>query len=218
MQPPDEVDFSQEGKKGKLGMASRSEEHRRPDCHGSILMPLPQALDHVSFLFSAPVSPRTSAQMVSGSLLLRPYNATRQRQEMSKKGQDSREPGEQGAGSCRRAGSRAEKEPRVRKSSQTAYTHDTSSQGPTEQQSPCPALPSPRVRSGCPFQKPPTVFSAKWEEAALLDQQGFPLQNRLGEIVTILPHGGLCQPRVGWGRGRGSPVSSGALLGPQPDS
>lgn len=52
MQPPDEVDFSQEGKKGKLGMASRSEEHRRPDCHGSILMPLPQALDHAFFFFS----------------------------------------------------------------------------------------------------------------------------------------------------------------------
>ncbi|OBS68745.1 hypothetical protein A6R68_02704 [Neotoma lepida] len=91
VQLSDEMDFSQEGNKGKMGMADRSEEHRRPDCYGSILMPLLQALDHVSFLLSAPVSPRTLEQMVSGSLLLKLYNTTRQRQEMSKKGQGSRE-------------------------------------------------------------------------------------------------------------------------------
>lgn len=72
-------------------MASRSDESRGPDFYGSILMPLPQGLDHVSSPLSAPVSPRTSEQMVSGSLLLKLCNTTRQRQEMSKKGQDSRE-------------------------------------------------------------------------------------------------------------------------------
>lgn len=90
---------------------------------------------------------------------------------MSKKGQGSRE---QGAGSdYLRAGSRAEKEPRVGKPSQTAYIHDTSSQGLTQQKSPRPALPfSPRVRSGCPFQKPPVVPSARgriWPSWAIRD-------------------------------------------------
>lgn len=88
--------------------------------------------------------------MVSGSLLLKSYNVMRQRLEMSKKGQGS---GDQEA-------TAAEKEPRVRKPSQTTYTHDTSSQGPRQQQRPCLAVPSPRVRSGCLFKKPPAVPSA----------------------------------------------------------
>lgn len=72
-------------------MASRSEGRRSPDCYRSILMPLHLPLDHLSFPLSAPISPRASEQVVYGSLLLKLCSSTRQRQEMSKKGQDDRE-------------------------------------------------------------------------------------------------------------------------------
>lgn len=52
MQLSEEVTFHQEGKKGKLGLASGSEEHRMPDYYyESTQMPSPQALNHVSFTF-----------------------------------------------------------------------------------------------------------------------------------------------------------------------
>lgn len=51
MQLSKEVAFHQEGKKGELGLASASEEHRMSDYYASTQMPSPQALSHVSFPF-----------------------------------------------------------------------------------------------------------------------------------------------------------------------
>lgn len=71
-------------------MISRSEGRRSPDCYRSILMPLHLPLDHLFFPLSAAISPRASEQVVYGSLLLKLLSTTRQRQGMSKKGQETK--------------------------------------------------------------------------------------------------------------------------------
>lgn len=53
-------------------------------------MPLHLPLDHLFFPLSAAISPRASEQVVYGSLLLKLLSTTRQRQGMSKKGQETK--------------------------------------------------------------------------------------------------------------------------------